>query len=92
MWIYEPSEVLLQIYLVTGGLDGPTYLDSTELYDPSLGSWIVAGARLPSPRSGLRAANIDDRILVCGKNISYRLSMYVKFKKAHLQGVITELI
>ena len=56
------------MYLVSGGTDGYT-LDSTELYDPSLGRWAVAGSRLPGARYGLRAANIDDRILLFGKNI-----------------------
>ena len=71
MRIYKLSEVLLlQMYLVTGGYGQSfTFLDSTELYDPSLGSWTVAGARLPSPSVGLRAVNIDERILVFGKNI-----------------------
>ena len=75
MRIYKLSEVLLQMYLVTGGWTGSISLDSTELYDPSLGSWTVAGARLPSAGYGLRAANIDNRILVFGKNIFYRFRM-----------------
>ena len=58
------------MYLVTGGW-AFDFLDSTELYDPSLGSWTVAGARLPSPREGLRAANIDDLILLFGKKIKF---------------------
>ena len=63
------KSVLLQIYLVTGGHDGDALLDSTEILDPSLGSW-TNGASLPSPRVYLRAANIDDRVLIFGINIS----------------------
>ena len=54
--------LLIQVFLVTGGY----FLDSTELYDPSVGSWVVAGAKLPTPMSSLRAINIDDRILIFG--------------------------
>ena len=57
------------MYLVTGGYNDPDKIDSTEIYNPSLSTWTVAGARLPSPRTGLRAANIDNRILIFGKNI-----------------------
>ena len=60
----------LQIYLVSGGYTGYTgvYLDSTELYNPGLYTWANV-ASLPSPMGGLRAVNIDNRILVFGKNI-----------------------
>merc|ERR1712110_738244 len=53
-----------RMLLVSGGADG-NYLDSTEIFDPSLGSW-RAGAALPSPRMGLRATNIDNRVLLFG--------------------------
>ena len=60
------------MYLVTGGRTYKVdYLDSTELYDPSLGSW-RNGARLPSGRRGLRAANVDNQILLFGKNFSVK--------------------
>ena len=52
---------------MTGGYDeNYSFLDSTELYDPSVGSWVVAGAKLPRPMFGLRAINIDDRVLMFG--------------------------
>ena len=56
------------MFLVSGGYDGNdgSYLDSTEIFDPSLGSW-RAGAALPSPVYGLRATNIDNRVLLFGK-------------------------
>ena len=59
----------IQVFLVTGGSGTNGYLASTELYDPSVGSWTTSGARLlPRPLSGLRATNVDDRVLVFGKD------------------------
>ena len=57
----------MQMFLVSGGL-GSDSLDSTEIFDPSLGSW-RAGAALPSPVYGLRATNIDSRVLLFGNDI-----------------------
>ena len=54
------------MFLVTGGYGNSNYLDSTELYDPSVGSWVMADAKLPRPMCCLRAINIDDRILMFG--------------------------
>ena len=55
--------------MVTGGrLDGVD-LDSTELYDPSTGHWRMSGP-LPSARYGLRAATVDNRVLVFGETIN----------------------
>ena len=59
---------LLKMYLVTGGQDGSTFLDSTEIYDPVLENW-KAGAALSGPKKSLRAANIDNRVLFFGINI-----------------------
>ncbi len=53
------------MFLVTGGDDGD-YLDSTETYDPMLGSWAASGAKLPRPMYGPKAANINDRVLIFG--------------------------
>ena len=56
----------LQMLLVSGGYDeSDIWLDSTEIFDPSLKNW-RAGATLPSPVYGLRAANIDKRVLLFG--------------------------
>ena len=54
------------MFLVTGGDDGSNLLDSTETFDPMLGSWAASGAKLPQPMGGLRAANINDRLLIFG--------------------------
>ena len=55
---------------MTGGM-GPNdaYLDSTELYDPSVGSWAMSGARLPAPME-TKAVNIDGRVLIFGKSLN----------------------
>ena len=50
---------------MTGGDDG-YFLDSTEVYDSSVGSWITTGAKLPRPMSDIKAVNIDDRVLIFG--------------------------
>ena len=63
--------VLLQILLVSGGTTTGhgSSVDSTEIFDPSLGSW-KAGAALPSPFYGLSAATIDNRVLLFGIDIN----------------------
>ena len=59
--------LLIKMFLVTGGKGGSGSLDSTEVYDPSVGSWVVTEAKLPKPRNGLKALNIDDRVLIFGR-------------------------
>ena len=54
--------------LVSGGWTGSNYLDTTEIFDPSLGSW-RAGAALPSTRRDLRATTLDNRVLIFGISI-----------------------
>ena len=52
-----------------GWVDDWNFSDSIEVYDPSVGLWTVASAKLPRPMDGLRAINIDDRILIFGNYI-----------------------
>ena len=55
--------------MVTGGYsytDGGVNLDTTETLSSDEDTWTNAGARLPRPMGGLRAATIDDRILIFG--------------------------
>ena len=74
----------MQILLVNGGnLSGA--LDSTEIFDPSLGSW-RAGAALPHPMYNMRAANIDNRVLIFGMNIL--LAYYKIYVKAHITNTL----
>ena len=54
---------------MTGGYDGTMNMDSTELYEPASGLWRIIEAKLPSPTDGLRATNVDNRVLIMGKRI-----------------------
>ena len=58
--------MLWQILIVSGGKTSNSPTDSTEIFDPNEGKW-VTGAALPSPRYGLSAVNIDDRVLIFGR-------------------------
>ena len=64
--VFNSDNLHIQVFLVTGGSDGSDFLDSTEVYDPSVGSW-TAGARLPRGMWGLRAAYIAEQVLIFGK-------------------------
>ena len=60
------SCLIFQTFLVTGGYDGSDRLSSTELLVETDSAWVLAG-NLPTPRFGLRAVNIDQKILVTGE-------------------------
>ena len=61
--------IIIQVFLVTGGTnDIGDNLNSTEVYDPRVGSW-ATGAKLLRPMYGFRATNIDGRVLFFGKDI-----------------------
>ena len=53
--------------LVTGGF-GSDYLSSTELLVGTASAWVFTG-ELPSRRSGLRGANIENKVLMTGNKI-----------------------
>ena len=63
--VFNSDNLHIQVFLVTGGYNGGR-LDSTEVFDPSVGSW-TAGARLPRPMSRLRATYIEDQVLIFGE-------------------------
>ena len=46
------------MFLVTGGWGGSDNLDSTETFDPLVGSWTASAAKLPRPMEGIKAENI----------------------------------
>lgn len=48
--------------MVTGGT-----VDTMEILDTAVGSWATSAAKLPQRTLGLRAANIDGRVLIFGK-------------------------
>ena len=56
--------------LVSGGTNGESNIESTELFDASVGNW-REGSALPSPMRFLRAATIDNQILLFGIDISF---------------------
>ena len=59
----------IQTFLVTGGKTnyGPNpHRASTELLVGTASTWVFAG-ELPSPRTGVRGANIDNKVLMTGK-------------------------
>ena len=62
---YSPI-IIFQTYLVSGGYTGSASLSSTELLVETASAWVLTG-ELPSPRYGLRGANIDNRIFMTGK-------------------------
>ena len=66
---YCSTIIIFQTYLVSGGLDDESIarLSSTELLVETASAWVNTG-ELPSPRSGLRGANIDNRVLMTGIN------------------------
>ena len=59
--------IIFQTFLVTGGYndDNDGFLSSTELLVETSAAWILTG-ELPTPRDGLRGANIDQRVLMTG--------------------------
>ena len=57
---------MCQTYLVTGGINvNGDYLSTTELLTETATAWAFSG-QIPTPRIGLRGANIDGRILMTG--------------------------
>ena len=76
--VFNSHNFHIQVFLVTGGsTDWLGTLDSTEVYEPSVGSWMMTRAKLPAPMQGLRATNIDGRILLFGKDIdSYKYNCW----------------
>ena len=63
---------MIQVLLVTGGahyLVSGTNLDSTEILQSGVKSWrTLTTAKLPTPRSGLRAGTAQNTIFLFGKN------------------------
>ena len=66
--------------MVTGGYSGSDYLDTTETFTSDEYTWTTTGARLPRPMGGLRAATIDDRILIFG---NYNLFITHQISQEH---------
>ena len=60
--------IIFQTYLVSGGLSNGIDLSSTELLVGTVSAWVFTG-ELPSPRSGLRGVNIDNKVLMTGRGV-----------------------
>ena len=56
--------VYFQVYLVTGGLH-QNDLDSTELLTEGASAWVYSGV-LPLATAGLRAATLDNKLIITG--------------------------
>ena len=67
---YYSTIIIFQTFLVSGGYDGSDSLSSTELLVETASAWVYSGS-LPSPRYGLRGANIDNKIFMTGNNNYY---------------------
>ena len=62
--------------LVTGGSTGAASRSSTELLRENASAWVFTG-ELPSPRFGLRGANIDNKVLMTGKYVTEILNKHL---------------
>ena len=60
---------LVQVYLVTGGSPLSSAGDTTELLVHGDNSWTSSG-RLPTPRTRLRGATINNKIVVTGRDVT----------------------
>ena len=58
--------------LVTGGMNSPDILDSTELLVPGSGSWRLAAGLLPRPMAALRVATAANTLYG-----SYHVNLYL---------------
>ena len=70
--------IIFQTLLVTGGWyydDGHNSLSSTELLVENSAKWIYSG-ELPTPRRGLKGANIYQRVIMTGNK--YNSNCYQK--------------
>ena len=80
------------MFIVSGGFAGSsTYLDSTEIFDPDVGSW-RAGAALPSPMASMGEAKIFNRVFVFGIDILLQDCALCIFDLKYLQVVMTEVV
>ena len=66
--------------MVTGGTHSGRNLDSTELLKPGASEWeVISGGELISPRRGLRAATLNNKIFVTGKTENMNKEVCFKY-------------
>ena len=61
--------------MVTGGYNLLGDTDSTELFDSTVGYWSGILGNLPMPMSSMKAATVNNRVLVFGKNYKFLFSI-----------------
>ena len=66
---------------MTGGQNGNDYLASTEVLTATGDSWITAGS-LPSPLTGLRGLNLNNKIFMTGSGTDYSTLTVGPLKKS----------
>ena len=77
--------IIFQTYLVSGGLSNGIDLSSTELLVGTVSAWVFTG-ELPSPRSGLRGVNIDNKVLMTGRGVGDWYLGSVEYLKKKTNG------
>ena len=60
-----------QVYLVTGGTTGSTYLASTEILISGSDAWSQVGDLPTGPIYGLRGVSLNNKIIMTGKCVIY---------------------
>ena len=53
--------------LVTGGWTGSDYLDTTELLAPGSDSWRLASGLLPTPKTAMSVATVNNILYLTGR-------------------------
>lgn len=76
--------VYFQVYLVTGGLHQDD-LDSTELLTEDDHAWVFSGV-LPSARYGVKAATLDNKLIVTGESLAALISDKITFFEFSISG------
>ena len=57
--------------MVTGGYNLIGDIDSTELFDSTVGAWRLIEGRLPMPMSSMKATAVNNRVLLFGENFEF---------------------
>ena len=64
--------------VIGGQSDSPgSIIDNTEVYDSDMGSWVISGAKLPQSMNGVKATNIDGRVVIFGNILHYEKAVSV---------------
>ena len=72
--------------MVTGGVGGQAG-DTTELLEEGAEQWRMSGP-LPSPRSGLKAATINKRVIVMGEQNTHLKEFHFNIIDVFMKGQV----